>query len=52
LKKVLEGKIFDYEIIKLKDNLINAEFKYNNFNTIYTALNKDVCLQATKIHKK
>lgn len=49
IKKVLQGKIFDYEIKKLEDKIVNNEFKFNDIKKMLVALPSEIRLHQTKI---
>ena len=51
IKKVIEGKIFDYEVKRMEEKIVNNEFKFNNTEKMLIALPKEIRLQQTRIMK-
>ena len=51
-KSILRGDIYDYEIKELKDNIKTINFKYSQPDTIYSALQNEMCLIKTRKQQK
>lgn len=49
IKKVLQGKIFEYEVKRLDDKIINNEFKFNDPKKMFIALPSEIRLHQNKI---
>lgn len=45
LKKVVQGKIFEYEVKRLEEKIVNNEFKFNNTEKLLIALPNEIRLQ-------
>jgi len=51
IKKVIQGKIFEYEVKKMGEQIVNNEFKFNNTDKLLIALPKEIRLQQTRMMK-
>lgn len=52
IKKVIQGKIFDYEIKRLDQKIVNNEFKFNSTEKLLVALPNELRLHQAQILKR
>lgn len=51
LRSIINGRVDDYKVKKLDDEVVMIEFKFNYHDNVYAALPNSLCLQSTKPNK-